>query len=284
MNTLTELIDSGTAKLAASGVPEPRREVASLLGFAMGKDRTFIIAHPEYAPSLADAKRFLEIIDRRAGREPFHYITGTKEFFGLDFKVSPAVLIPRPETEMLVEQAVEFLAERPNPEFCEVGVGSGCISIAVLVNCLDATAKGLEKSAAAIEVADQNARIHGVDKRFDIRESDLFSRLNTSEKFDLIVSNPPYISIDEFAVLEPDVRKFEPEMALTDGGDGLSIIREIVSEAPRFLRPGGRLALEIGHDQSDRVVRLFEKSHWTAIETHKDLQGIDRTISAAVNT
>lgn len=284
MNDLNSLIAYGAEKLDSANIPEPRREAASLLAFAIGKDKTFLIAHPEYEPSETEADRFAEFIARRSRREPYHYITGQKEFFGLDFKVTPAVLIPRPETEMLVEQAIRVLSARQTPSFCEIGVGSGCISIAVLVNSPNATAVGLEMSNAAIAVARENLRIHDVGKRFDIREADLFSALNVTERFDLMVSNPPYISSEEFAGLEAGVRKYEPENALTDGLDGLSIIRRIVREAPAHLKPDGRLILEIGHDQADSAIGLLTNGQWTEVETQEDFQGIRRTVSAVLSS
>lgn len=280
MSDLNSLIAEGARKLFDSGIPEPRREAASLLAFAIGKDRTFIIAHPEYVPTDAENDRYSELISRRASREPFHYITGKKEFFGLDFKVTPAVLIPRPETEMLVEQAIGFLSERPEPLLCEIGVGSGCISIAVLVNLSNSKAVGVDISDAAIAVAKENALFHGVENRFNLRNSDLFSALANTEKFDLIVSNPPYISSDDFVELEPDVREFEPKTALTDGGDGLSIIERIVAGAADFLASGGCLMMEIGHDQEEKVIGMFDRGRWKNVNSRPDFQGIRRTVSA----
>lgn len=279
---IDSLIKIGAEMLAAARIPESRREAASLLAWAMKKDRAFLIAHPELAPPESQAVLYLEYLTRRSSHEPFHYITGTKEFYGLDFKVSPAVLIPRPETEMLVEQAIEFLSDRPQPFFCEVGVGSGCISIAVLANLATANAVGLEISDEAVAIAGQNSVRHGVSSRFDLRRSDLFWELDAAEEFDLIVSNPPYISIDEFTQLEAGVREFEPTTALTDGDDGLSIIRWIVADAPAFLRPGGLLILEIGYQQADRVMGLLRGGPWENIAARSDFQGIRRTIGATI--
>ncbi|NOT48752.1 MAG: peptide chain release factor N(5)-glutamine methyltransferase [Acidobacteria bacterium] len=280
MSDLAELIKTGAETLKAAGIPEPGREAASLLAFAICKDRTFLIAHPENVPDKAASDRYLKFIDRRAGREPFHYIVGTKEFFGLDFKVSPAVLIPRPETEMLVEQAVDFLAGRMGAVFCEVGVGSGCISISVLIHSPHANAVGLEISDSAIVIARENTSIHGVEDRLDVRKSDLFASLIEKERFDLIVSNPPYISIADFARLEPDVREFEPQTALTDQGDGLSVIRRMVKNAPGYLKEDGLLIIEIGYDQADEVVDLLNGGPWKDVAARADFQGIRRTVSA----
>lgn len=277
---IESLIRTGAEMLADAGIPEPRREAASLIAWAMKKDRAFLIAHPELVPPETDAVLYLEYLSRRATHEPFHYITGTKEFFGLEFKVTPAVLIPRPETEMLVERALEFFVDRDDPTFCELGVGSGCISISILAHALSSRCVGLEASEAAISVAQENAVTHRVDNRLELRSSDLFQALEKHEKFDLIVSNPPYISRDEFAVLAPTVREFEPELALTDRGDGLSVTRWIITDAPKYLRGGGRLLLELGHDQADEVVRLLKNAGWNDVGTYEDLQGIKRVVSA----
>ena len=143
MSDIASLLSAGEKSLRLVGIPEPRREASSLLELALGRARAFIVAHPEHEPDEEQRARYFEFVKRRSGREPFHYIKGSKEFYGLEFELSPNVLIPRPETEMLVERSISFLAGRQRPMFCEVGVGSGCISVAVLVNVPAATAVGL---------------------------------------------------------------------------------------------------------------------------------------------
>lgn len=280
--TIASLIDEAAAALQDAGIPEPRREASSLMEFTLERGRSFVIAHPDHEPNSSQTAAFLDFVARRARREPFHYITGEKEFYGLIFRVSPAVLIPRPETEMLVEQAVNLMAGTARPRFCEVGVGSGCISIAVLanVNVKRATAVGLEISDAAIDIARENAERLNVAERFEIRRSDVFDGLEDAEKFDLIVSNPPYVPAADIAGLQPEVRDHEPTHALTDGGDGLSVIKRIVAEAPKFLAPGGALLIEIGIGQADAVARLFQVDTWLPPELVNDLQHIPRTVSA----
>jgi len=280
MVDLASLIESGAEELAKAGIREPRREASALLEAAIGRDRTFLVAHPEYRPLELERSRFQGFVERRTRREPFHYITGTKEFFGLDFRVSPAVLIPRPETEMLVEQGIGFLRDFERPRFCEVGVGSGCISVALLVNLPNAIGVGLEISPEAIEVAVENAARQEVDDRFDLRRSDLFDSLKAGEKFDLIVSNPPYIPIGDLDGLEPDVRDFEPHIALTDKADGLSIVEKIADFSPSFLVGGGRVLIEFGYGQAEKVSKIFERG-WKNADIKDDFQGIPRTISAS---
>jgi len=282
MDNVASLLAAATTALQTAGITEARREASALLAAAIFRDRTFLIAHPEYTPDQQERLKFLSFVERRAGREPFHYITRSKEFYGLDFRVSPAVLIPRPETEMLVEQGLAFLSKLDQPRFCEVGVGSGCISLSLLFHAPSATAVGLEISAEAIVIANENATTHKVDRRFDLRQSDLFDALVEGEKFDLIVSNPPYIPLTEFDELEADVRKFEPMSALTDGADGLQVIKRIVAAAPSFLDPGGRLMIEFGFGQAEQVKALFGPEEWSDVVITKDFQGIPRSLSAAV--
>ncbi len=280
MNDIAAIIAAAAAELENAGIPDARREAASLFEYTLGRDRAFIIAHPEYVPNENEMQRFSTFVERRMNREPFHYITGTKEFYGLQFEVSPAVLIPRPETEMLVERGIEFLKARPEPRICEVGVGSGCITIALLKYLPSASAVGLELSDAAIEVARKNAVRHKVDGRFEIRRSDVFDGLIGGEQFDLIVSNPPYIPANDITGLQLEVRDHEPANALTDGGDGLSIIRRILEEAAGLLRSGGHVLIEIGAGQKEKVAEIAAAGPWASFRFENDLQGISRVLIA----
>ncbi|MBS1794280.1 MAG: peptide chain release factor N(5)-glutamine methyltransferase [Acidobacteria bacterium] len=279
MPKIAEMLREATAILDRAGVAEARREAGSLLAFALGKDRAFLIAHSDRELSETEAANYRSLLQRRAQREPFQYITGRQEFYGLDFAVAPGVLIPRPETEAIVENALEILETRENPRFCEIGVGSGCISVSMLVNLAKAAAVGLDISPEAIAIARRNAETHRVAERFELRRSDVYEAL-AGERFDLIVSNPPYIPRSEIDDLQAEVRDFEPLNALTDGGDGLSIIEKIVAGAPRFLEPGGWLLMEIGFGQAAAVGALFDRRFWRSAEILADLQGIPRTVRA----
>ncbi|MBC7900229.1 MAG: peptide chain release factor N(5)-glutamine methyltransferase [Saprospiraceae bacterium] len=265
--------------LEAAGIDDPLREASSLLGFAINKDKTFIFAHPEYELTEIEAALFRTSVQRRAGREPFHYIVGRKEFFGLDFEVTPDVLIPRPETEMLVQHSIEILSEIEDPVFCEVGVGSGCIAISMLHVVQTASAVGLEISEGAIAVAKRNAERNDVANRLNLCHSNVYSALK-KERFDLIVSNPPYVPAADIAGLQPEVRDFEPHGALTDGTEGLLIIETIVERSPEFLQSGCFLIMEIGIRQADNVKRLFDPSIWQAVEILPDFQSIPRMVRA----
>lgn len=282
MPSIAEILQTSAEILHRSEIKESRREAVSLLALALQKDKTFLIAHDDYQLSAEEEKRFQEFLTRRANREPLQYIRGTQEFFGLNFIVTPDVLIPRPETELIVESAIEILREETNPRFCEIGVGSGCISISILHEIENASAIGLDISENALKIAETNARQNKTADRLKLKTSDVFENLR-DEKFDLIVSNPPYIDLMHIETLQPEVRDFEPHTALTDGADGFSIIEKIIVGAPQFLRGGGYILLEIGFDQSARVSEIFDQSVWQPPEFLKDLQGIARTVKARLN-
>jgi len=279
MPNIAETLKNATEILQSSGIAEPRREANSLLAFALRKDKTFLIAHPEYELTADEKTDFQSFLERRAKREPFQYITGKQEFYGLDFIVTPDVLIPRPETEMIVENALEILKLRKGARFCEIGAGSGCISVSILHNVRTASAIGLDVSEKALEIAKKNAEKHRVSERLDLKISDVFSGL-TDEKFDLIVSNPPYIPRRDIENLQAEVRDFEPLNALTDGGAGLSIIEKIITGAPKFLKPRGFLLMEIGFGQAEDVKQMFDAKIRQAVEILPDLQRIGRMVKA----
>lgn len=262
-----------------NGIAEPRREARSLLQFALKKDKTFLIAHPEYELSKTEKTEFEKLLTRRAGHEPLQYIRGFQEFYGLDFVVTPDVLIPRPETELIVEAAIGILKSKEKPCFCEIGVGSGCISVAILHSIKDSLAVGADVSEKALEIAKLNAGKNSVADRLKLIKSDVFENFE-NEKFDLVVSNPPYVPTEDFATLQCEVRDFEPHTALTDGGDGLSIIEKIITDAPRFLKPDCYLLMEIGFNQSLRVKEMFDETIWQTVEFLPDLQGIPRMLKA----
>ena len=271
-------LDSAAEVLRSSEVAEYRREAASLLAFALGKDDVFLVAHPEYQLSPEQLELYQKFVKRRSDREPFQYIVGSQEFYALAFRVSPDVLIPRTETEILVEAAIDELIKKDGSRFCEIGVGSGCISIAIVYNVANARGVGVDISPRALEVARSNAETHGVTERLDLRLGNVFEGI--TGEFDLIVSNPPYVPDDQLEVLQAEVRQFEPHTALAGGASGLEVIERIIAEAQHFLVPGGVLLMEIGFDQSERVSRLFDTGIWSELKFHPDLQGIPRIVFA----
>lgn len=279
MVSIAESLNDAERALAESGVGEPRRESISLLARALQKDKTFLYSYPERELSDSEKSLFDSFLLRRAAREPFQYITGVQEFYGLEFDVTPDVLIPRPETEMLVEEAVMNLGPIDAPLFCEIGVGSGCISVSILHEIKSATGIGVDVSAAALNVARRNSVKHAVESRLVLLESDVFTSLD-KPRFDAIVSNPPYVPVKDIDSLQAEVRDFEPHVALTDGASGLSIVQRIVDGSPAFLREQGLLLLEIGFDQSERVAAMFSRDIWQTPNLLPDLQGIPRLVSS----
>jgi release factor glutamine methyltransferase len=268
--------------LREAGVPEARREAASLLEHIIARDRTYLITHAEAALASPDVRRLRDLVERRATGEPTQYITGHQEFYGLDFEVTPDVLIPRPETELLVETALGLLdkMELKAPFICDVGTGSGCIPVALLHERLEARAMGLDISLPALRVAARNSARHNVRERLSLIASDCFGSLNAERaRFSMIVSNPPYIAEGTLAGVQREVRDHEPRVALTPGGDGLSIIRRLITDAPRILETNGYLLMEIGFDQHEAVRNLIDSKVWELLDIHKDLQGIPRIVA-----
>ena len=278
--TIAQAIVEAAQILRQAGVPEARREAASLLEHIMGRDRTFLITHAESALASSEVRRLRDMVERRAAGEPLQYITGHQGFYGLDFEVTPDVLIPRPETELLVETALGILdkAEKP-PLICDVGTGSGCIPISILHERPFAQAIGLDISLPALRVAARNSARHNVRERLALVASDCFAALRSDRApFSMIVSNPPYIAEAAHAELQREVRDHEPRVALTPGGNGLSVIRHLITDAPRFLDSGGHLLMEIGFDQHEAVGEIIDRQVWELLDIHKDLQGIPRIV------
>jgi release factor glutamine methyltransferase len=279
--SIAQAILQGANKLRKAGVPEERREAGSLLIQVLGRDRTYILAHAEDQLTDEQVEQFSESLDARAQGKPLQYITGRQKFFGLEFEVTGDVLIPRPETELLVEAALSIVSPNETPFICDVGTGSGCIAITLLHKLPQARGIALDISAAALAVAQRNAKRHGVRERVSFLASDCFSGLASAfgPRFDLIVSNPPYVAARAVAGLQREVRDFEPRVALTAGEDGLSVIRRLLVEGRDYLKSGGFLIFEIGFDQHEAVRQLIEETSWKLIEIHDDLQGIPRIVA-----
>ena len=275
MNSIAEVLREASQILGKAGVPEARREAGSLLSFVIDKDRTFLIAHAEDELNDAHVDQFREVVERRAAGEPLQYITGTQDFFGREFRVTPDVLIPRPETELLVEAALEV--NKPRSLICDVGTGSGCIALTLLCELDHARAVALDKSPAALEIAKFNAHKLAVADRAEFVVSDCFDALDQRE-FDLIVSNPPYVSAGVLEGLQREVRDHEPLIALSPGSDGLSVIRRLLHESPKFLKQKGHLIMEIGFDQGEAVQNLIDTNVWELLEVRPDLQCIPRIV------
>ncbi len=241
----------------------------------MGKDRAFMLTHPD--AELAPKQRMLyeQWLERRARHEPIQYILGEQEFYGLALRVTPDVLIPRPETEHLVEAALHRLSHDAPVNIADIGTGSGAIAIALAHALPHATVTALDTSRPALEIARQNAERHKLVGRIRFVESDLLTGV-AGERFDAIVSNPPYVADSE--ALEEQVRDYEPKAALYAGPTGLEIYQRLIPQAWEALRTGGWLLLEIGHGQRDALAALL--AHWSEVEFLNDLQGIPRVACA----
>lgn len=280
--SISEALRQASQELDQAGISDARREAGSLLSFVIARDRTFLISHAEDLLNEEHLEGFADAVTRRAAGEPAQYITGTQDFYGRAFRVTPDVLIPRPETELLVEAALAVMDA--GAVVCDVGTGSGCIAITLLCERADARAVAIDISEAALEVARDNARRLLVHDRIEFVVSDCFAALRATEKrFDVIVSNPPYVSSNTLSGLQREVRDHEPLVALSPGADGLSIIRRLLHDAPHFLREKGHLLMEIGFDQGETVQQLVDGDIWTVRETRPDLQGIPRIIALRKN-
>ncbi len=268
------------AALAEAAKVLPRLEIETLIMWALGCDRAFLYAHPEKELTTAQHEAFLQAIAQRQSGKPIQYITGHCEFRGLDFVVSPAVLIPRPETEHSVETVVELLKEKRQPAIVDVGTGSGCIALALASELPDAEMTALEISAEALAVARENASRLGLSARVKFLQSDLLGAVlpQHAGSFDCVVSNPPYVGADESDKVQRQVKDFEPHIAVFSGKEGLDIFRRLIPQACDALKPGGWLVLEIGYTMEARVREML--AGWDDVRVTADLQGIPRVVAA----
>lgn len=269
---------AGAELLRSKDINEPRLEAGSLLAYALGRDRTFIITHRNEILTQAQLDHFRTAIARRADGEPLQYIVGHQEFYKLDFEVTPDVLIPRPETELVVEAALEIAGKSRSISILDVGTGSGCIVISLLDELPDARAVATDISVDALKVASRNAGHHNVADRLTLIHADGLSALGEFSAFSLIVSNPPYVPAGDIEALPPEVREHEPRSALVSGRDGLDHIRTLLRDAPSLLRPDGYFIFEIGFGQRNAVEQLVDAEIWRLIEVRNDLQKIPRAV------
>ena len=263
--------------LEQNDVGSPRMNAETLLMFALGCDRAYLYAHPERTLSADEASRYDAAIAERSTGKPAQYITGHQEFWGLDFIVSPAVLIPRPETEHLIETVLELARTHTFEKIADVGTGSGCIAIALAKEFPAAQISAVDISPAALEIARANAARHQVEKQITFRESDLLAAL-PKEHFDLVASNPPYVGENEADKVQKQVREFEPKVAVFSGVEGMDIYRRLIPQARAALKPGGWLVMEMGYSVEQAVRALLDG--WDNIRVTYDLQGIPRVAAA----
>lgn len=313
--TVREALREGISRLTDAHAPSHTLAAELLLMHALGRDRTWLYSHPESILDASAIENYFVLIARRAAGEPTQYLTGHQEFWGVEFEVNPSVLIPRPETEHVVESALKRLslrtdkivsrdaADTRNIRIADVGTGSGCIAVALAKELPNAEIVATDISKEALAVAARNALRHGVADRVHFIHTDLLGALVTGEErvtsheprpephhspitthqsqpFDLIVSNPPYVARDDTSSLPPEVREHEPAMALFGGATGIEIYDRLIEQAVPLLVPGGSLVLELGYNSAPHVRSLLENPAWCNIEITDDLAGIPRVITA----
>lgn len=272
--TVLEVIQKSSEFLAKKGVDSPRLQVELLLAqlLKMPRMKLYLNFDRTLTPAELDALR--DLVKRRGQREPLQHIVGSTSFCGLEMAVNRHVLIPRPETELLAETGYRVLNTRAAAgvacQALDFGTGSGCLAITLAVKCLGARITALDISGEALAVARQNANTHHVAERIQWVQSDGFAALPPENRFDLIVSNPPYIAREEIATLEPEVRDHDPRVALDGGSDGLDFYRRLAAEAPAWLRLDGRLLLEFGAGQAPDICRILEAQKWIVEAVRED--------------
>ena len=253
-----------------------------LLMFVLGVDRAYLYAHSERELTADEQARYDEALRERATGRPAQYITGHQEFWGMDLIVTPAVLIPRPETEHVIETVLELVREFPARTVVDVGTGSGCIALALAKELPQAQITATDISPEALEVAKANAARHQMENRIKFIEADLLAKRDVasyvSTEMDFVVSNPPYVSEEERDKVQREVRKFEPNVAVFGGEHGFDIYRRLIPQAKDALRPGGWLVMEIGYSQEEEIRKLL--ADWSEVRVTTDLQGIPRVVAA----
>lgn len=275
---LKDVLRAAIMRLEDSRVGSPRLNAEILLMHTLGCDRAYLYAHPERELNEDELNRYDEHLSERSRGVPSQYITGHQEFYGLDFIVGPGVLIPRPETEHLVEAVLDLTNHiPPGPHIVDVGTGSGAIAVVLAHELPDAYVYATDISGDALEIARANATRLQVDDDIEFRQADLLDGY-ADEKFDIVVSNPPYVGESEHDKVQLEVRKFEPHMAVFGGHEGMDIYRRLIPQALRVLRPGRWLAMEIGYSQEAQVVALL--NGWEEVRSIPDLQGIPRVVVA----
>jgi release factor glutamine methyltransferase len=282
--TVRELMKSAMEHLQLKGFEDARLNVELLLAHALDIQRIQLYLHFDKPLSQEELKQFRTLYERRLKREPVQYIIGSTSFMGLHFAVDSRVLIPRPETETLIEQAMllcqRYASDVPI-EILEVGTGSGNIAVSIAKYIKRAHVTAIDISKEALTVAKENARMHFVDSKIQFSLVDIFDQADDlfQKRFDLIVSNPPYVPKDEWEQLQAEVRDFEPPVAVTDGKDGFKFYHRLIELIPDMLKPGGSIMLEVGFSQAEKVARELKNAGLSQLQITNDLQGIPRVVS-----
>jgi release factor glutamine methyltransferase len=275
---LRSTLNAAIERLKAADVGSPRLNAEVLLMFVLGANRAHLYGHPERELTADELERYDEALAERTRGKPSQYITGHQEFWGLDFVVTPAVLIPRPETEHVVETVLELARGVERPRLIDVGTGSGCIALALAHELPQAEVHACDISSEALEVARANAVRLELASRVTFHSSDLLSALPVEPAFDFVVSNPPYVGESEPEKVQREVREFEPKVAVFAGEKGLEVYERLIPQARAVLKPGGWLVVEIGYSIENAVRGLLKG--WSEIRVTNDLQGIPRVVAA----
>jgi release factor glutamine methyltransferase len=273
---LKSALDSAIRRLSDARVGSPRMNAEVLLMFTLACDRAYLYAHPERELTKDEEARYESALSQRAQGVPSQYITGHQEFWGMDLIVSPAVLIPRPETEHVIETVLPLARAKSKARIVDVGTGSGCIALALAKELPEADIHATEISPAALEIAEANAARLQLTSRIQFHDTDLLAGVDGL--FDFVVSNPPYVGESEEDQVQLEVRKFEPRSAVFAGPTGLEVIQRLISQARERLAPGGWLVMEISGTIAEGVRELLQG--WSRVEINKDLQGIPRVAAA----
>ena len=280
--SVSAALRAATQRLAADGCNTPQLDAEVLLAFTLNQSRTWLLTYPEISLNKQQQEQFLLLVERRRQHEPVAYIVGQKAFFGLDFLVTPAVLIPRPDTELLVETALEIASgweADASPNIADVGTGSGCIAVSLAKNLEKAELTAIDISSQALQVAKKNAAAHGVSDRIKFLQGDLLTPL--PEPVNMIVSNPPYVSQPELQAedMMPDVVQYEPDLALNGGENGLVLVEQLLTQATEKLKPGGSMLVEIGYRQGGAAKKLAQNCFpFATVAIQQDLAGLDRLL------
>lgn len=275
---IKDLLEWTTRYFTQKGIKQPRLETEILLARVLKKDRVYLYAHYDAPVNQNERDQFREWIKRRIQGEPVAYITGFKEFMSLELRVNPAVLIPRPDTEILVEEVINLAKFLP-AKICDVGTGSGAIAVSLAYYLTNVQVFASDISFEALEIARENARLHKVEIQFS--QGDLLEPVKAAAPFDIIVANLPYISESEYRSLDPGIINYEPTAALLASGDGLDIYRRLLPQAEALLNPGGYLVWEIGSSQGEKALSMMQG--FSEVEIIKDLAGHDRVVRGRKN-
>lgn len=279
---IRELLAIGFTELNKINIDNPAFEAGLILAHVLKKERIYLYLNENEEVPDNLTTEFIEKLGWRLKRKPLQYITGKQEFMGLEFKVNSSVLIPRSDTEILVEKVVTIYNKKDKVNILDIGTGTGCIAISLAHYLKSAQIMGIDISQNALKIAQKNAEINQVSHRIEFKQSDLFTSLgpNFYGKFDLIVSNPPYIDKQEMADLNDEVKLYEPNLALYGGEDGLYFYRLILKESRKYLKNSAKLVFEIGYRQKEELIKIINNKYYKYLETIKDLGGNDRVMIA----